>query len=137
MEISNPHDKLFKEIESIKENAEDLIRGTFPANLLERIDLGSLKLDNNSYIDENLQEYFSDLVYECKYTGKVTIKISLLFEHKSYVPDFINLQLLKYILGIWEAQIKQKKKPQIIIPMVFYHGKIGRASCRERVCHRV
>jgi len=34
-EITNPHDKLFKEIEKVKENSRDLIESTFPVKLLE------------------------------------------------------------------------------------------------------
>ncbi len=46
MEVNNPHDKVFREIESIKENVIDLIEGTFPEELLKRLDLDSLKLVN-------------------------------------------------------------------------------------------
>ncbi|MBN2436911.1 MAG: Rpn family recombination-promoting nuclease/putative transposase [Spirochaetes bacterium] len=45
----NEHDKLFKEIESVKENAADLIRSLFPEEIINEIDLDSLQLDNNSY----------------------------------------------------------------------------------------
>ena len=35
----NEHDKLFKEIESIKENAIDLIQSTFPSEIVRELDL--------------------------------------------------------------------------------------------------
>ena len=77
IEINNPHDKVFKQIETVKENAFDLIKGTFPKNLTDKMDLDSLELDNNSYLDKKLQEYYSDLVYECSYSGNIKIKIFL------------------------------------------------------------
>ena len=124
MNITNPHDKVFKEIESIKENVVDLINATFPDNIKNKLDLETLYLDNKSYIDENLGEYFSDLVYNCKYKdNNKEVKISLLFEHKSSIPDYPHIQLLKYIVMVWDENIKQKKKPQIVIPVIFYHGK--------------
>ena len=65
----------------------------------------------------------SNLVYNCKY-GKVTnVKILLLFEHKSYPETYPHLQLLGYILKIWEVQIKQKENLTPVIPIFFYHGK--------------
>jgi len=59
----NEHDKLFREIESIKENAMDLVQGTFPKNISSKLDIPTMTLDNTSYVDEKLQEYYSDLVY--------------------------------------------------------------------------
>ncbi|MBN2771035.1 MAG: Rpn family recombination-promoting nuclease/putative transposase [Spirochaetes bacterium] len=67
----NKHDKLFKEIESVKENAADLIRSVFPKEILNEVDLDSLLLDNNSYVDKNLKEHYTDLVYNCK--KKITV----------------------------------------------------------------
>ena len=123
MEIINPHDKTFKEIEGIKENAVDLIRASFPSDILKNIDLESLELDNTVYIDEELKEYFSDLVYQSSYKKDKDIKIALLFEHKSYLPEYPALQLLKYILCILDANVKQKNKLPLVISCVFYHGK--------------
>jgi predicted transposase/invertase (TIGR01784 family) len=122
-EIINPHDKLFKEIEKVKENSRDLIESTFPLELLEKLDLDTLENDNNSYIDESLQEYYSDIVYNCEYVGNTRIKISILFEHKSYKPRNEYLQLLRYILNIWDYAEKNKEEPLIVVPVIFYHGK--------------
>ena len=118
----NPHDRLFKEIEKVKENSRDLIESTFPPELLEKLDLDTLENDNNSYIDERLKEFYTDLVFNCKYSGNITIKVSILFEHKSYKPDNEYFQLLRYILNIWEYSVKNKEKPPIVIPVIFYHG---------------
>lgn len=77
----NDHDKIFKEIESIKENAADFIQGTFPKHLVQQLDLDSLKLEKTSYLDDTLKESFSDLVYSCTYSGETVVTITLLFEH--------------------------------------------------------
>ena len=79
-EITNPHDKVFKEIEKVKENCRDLIESTFPKELLGKLDLDTLENDNNSYIDKTLQEYYSDIVYNCEYNGDTKIKIGILFD---------------------------------------------------------
>ena len=84
MKVQNPHDKFFKELFSIRENALDFINGAFPAEIRDKIIPESLKLDTGSYIDEKLDEYFSDIVYTCSLKEGEDIKISLLFEHKSY-----------------------------------------------------
>jgi predicted transposase/invertase (TIGR01784 family) len=122
MEINNPSDKFFKEIQKVKENAADLINETLPADIVEKLDLSSLKLENSSYTDEKLSEYFSDLVYTCTF-NKTKIKMALLFEHKSYPADYPHIQLLKYLIGIWESSIKKDKKLIFVLPIIFYHGK--------------
>ncbi|MDD2235434.1 MAG: Rpn family recombination-promoting nuclease/putative transposase, partial [Desulfitobacteriaceae bacterium] len=48
-----------------------------------------------------------------------------LFEHKSYQSPLTALQLLKFMIAIWELKTnkeKQKKLP-IIIPLIVYHGE--------------
>ena len=119
----NDHDKIFKEIESIKENAADFIQGTFPKHLVQQLDLDSLKLEKTSYLDDTLKESFSDLVYSCTYSGKTVVTITLLFEHKSYPVRHPHLQLLRYMLRIWDAQPKKQRYLQPVIPVIFYHGR--------------
>lgn len=119
----NEHDKLFKEIESIRENAADLISSTFPKEILQELDLDTLVLDSNSYVDTRLQEHYTDLVYNCHSGNNAQIKISLLFEHKSYKPSNEYLQLLRYMVNMWSYQEKNNHKLSLIIPVIFYHGK--------------
>ena len=123
MKNVNPHDKFFKETFSKKEEAIDLICHTFPEILVKNLDLATLALDNNSYVDEELGENFSDLVYNCNYGEQKVVKICLLFEHKSYPVPYPHLQLLKYLLKIWESNEKQKQALVPVIPVVVYHGK--------------
>ena len=122
MEIFNPHDKFFKETFSLRENVIDFLKGTFPGEILKKLDLSTLTRDNNSYIDEELKEHFSDIVYTCNCKDK-ELKITLLFEHKSYAVPCPYLQVLKYLLKIWEANIKQTERLIPVIPVILYHGK--------------
>ena len=123
MDIQNPHDKFFKEVFSNKETATDYFKHFLPVEITRNIDFHTLKQDNNSYIDEELKEYFSDLIYRCRYRGKHPVNLVLLFEHKSYAPEYPHLQLLKYLLKIWETCLKQEKKLVPVVPLIFYHGK--------------
>ena len=42
MDINNPHDKVIKILGKNKKNAMDLIRGTFPDDILQKLDLETL-----------------------------------------------------------------------------------------------
>ena len=116
----NPHDKLFREVISNRENALELVQSTFPPTLTQLLDFSTFALENTSYINDSLKEHYSDVVYQCK-LNEHKVKVCLLFEHKSYVVKHPHIQLLRYMLSAWEQQLKQKQPLQLVIPMIFYH----------------
>jgi len=120
---SNPHDKFFKEVFQDRENTIDFIRGVFPEKIKKKLNFDTINHENTSYVDEELSEVFSDIVYTCEYDGKTIIKISLLFEHKSYYDKYHKMQILKYMVRIWESARKNKLEPCPVIPVVVYHGE--------------
>ena len=119
--IVSQHDKYFKEIFSRKEEMVDFITNALP-QIANFLDINSLQLDTTQYIDKRLQIGYSNLVYNCKYANKIDLKIALLFEHKSQPEKNPHLQLLAYMIKIWETNIKQKQHLMPIIPILFYHG---------------
>ena len=121
--IPKIHDKFFKQVFSHKAEMQDFIQNSFPKEIIGKLDFGTLELDSGTYIDNELKENFSDLVYHCEYNRKLKIKIALLFEHKSQKPDNPHFQILTYILRVWKESIKQNKKPVFVLPIIFYHGK--------------
>ncbi|MEM7180924.1 MAG: Rpn family recombination-promoting nuclease/putative transposase [Spirochaetota bacterium] len=121
----NIHDKFFKNILAEKENASDFLQHYLSSKLICDIDLDSLQIEENSFIDEKLKEKSSDLLFKMKLQNK-TAYIYTLFEHKSYPDKYTSMQLHKYTHAIWERHLQQNKyrgKLPIVIPIVFYHGK--------------
>lgn len=106
-----------------------------------QFDYDSLELCDNTYITPELANYYSDRLWSIRFKGtKEKQYFLLLFEHKSYVPRRIHLQLLRYMVEDWAKQIEnkllslqeakklgEKKQPKIrlkvILPIVLYHGK--------------
>jgi predicted transposase/invertase (TIGR01784 family) len=124
MKIQNVHDKFFKETFSRIDVVSNFLEELVDEKLVKKLDLSTLKIDNNSFIDEELEEHFADILYTCDYVGKGKVQIALLLEHKSYKEDYPHWQLNQYILNVWKSGFKQKKiKPIPIIPIVIYHGK--------------
>ena len=78
--IPNPHDRLFKETWSKKENARDFLQHYLPDYLLSSIDMESLEICKETFIEEDLKEYFSDLLYKTAFSGKRGY-LYFLFEH--------------------------------------------------------
>ncbi len=116
-----PHDSLFKTAFSDPQIASDYIRNFLPTELVKNLDLNQLVLDPSAYISPKLKAYYSDIVYTCPYQ-QGEIFISLLFEHKVKPPTYPHLQLLRYMLEVWEQQLKAGKLLSPVIPIIVYHG---------------
>ena len=116
--LFKPHDKFFKQIFSDLNHTKSFLEGVLPKKISKKVDFDSLRLDNNSYINEELKETFSDLVFEVS-AGKETINLAFLLEHKSYVSENIYHQLLGYMLKIWPNSSNNNR---LVIPIVLYHG---------------
>ena len=100
----------------------DFASHVLPVEINAKLDYSSICLENASYVDKELSEHFSDMVYSCSYEQS-KIKIALLFEHKSSPDNNLPYQLNRYMIRIWEYSIKQKEAFVPIIPLVLYHGK--------------
>ncbi|MCP5500600.1 MAG: Rpn family recombination-promoting nuclease/putative transposase [Leptospiraceae bacterium] len=125
MNSENIHDKFFKSLMTEKENAIDFFQNYLPPELLKEIDLETLELEKESFVDDKLKEGFSDVLYRVKIHQKNGYLYTL-FDHKSRPGKYTALQLLKYILSIWERHLKLNKnrgKLPIVLPIVLYHGK--------------
>ena len=123
MEITKVHDNFFKKLFKKREEVTDFIKHALPKEIVDNLNLADLELDPTDYIDETFDDTYADIVYTCKYKGKTDIKIAFLFEHKSNYEAHPHLQLLGYILRIWEIDVTQKRKFKPVIPILFYHGK--------------
>ncbi len=121
--LLNPHDRFFKDLFSRQEAAQDFLQHYLPAELATLLDLSTLHISKDSFIDAELQEHFSDLLYQVNLHSGQEACIYLLFEHKSYPDPLIALQLLRYMVRIWEQSLKQQRSLLPIVPLVIYHGQ--------------
>lgn len=122
-QIYNPHDRFLKLTLDDVEKVQATLEGVLPDWLVAQLRFSTLQKEDTSYIDQRLKQYFSDIVYSCETQEGIPLKIAFLFEHKSYPPDYPHLQLLRYMLEIWERQAKEKKALNLVLPILLYHGK--------------
>jgi predicted transposase/invertase (TIGR01784 family) len=119
--ITNVHDKFFKETFSRLDVVQNFIEETLPIEYKSKINLQNLVLSKDSFVDTALEEHLADLVYRTTFEGQEVL-VSLLFEHKSYTDSFPHWQLLRYMTNIWELEQKQKQKPSLVISIIIHHG---------------
>lgn len=121
--IQNPHDKLFRHTFSDVEKAADFLKGVLPTHIFSKLDIQSLVQDKDSFVDEKLAGHFADVVYRANYGEKNQLEIAFLFEHKTKQPETPHLQLLRYILQLWESRDQNGEMLQPVLPILVYHGK--------------
>jgi predicted transposase/invertase (TIGR01784 family) len=93
----NPHDHFFKASWSRPEVAKGFLTHYLPAEVRAVLDLNTLRLSKDSFIDEALQGHYSDLLYHVeRYSGQ-GVYVYVLMEHKSYPDRWTVFQLLRYI----------------------------------------
>ncbi len=105
--------------------AQGFFREYLPPTLVRRLNLDTLSISKVSFIEKALREHFSDLLYTVHYRDR-PLYIYLLLEHKSHPWRWVGLQLLGYLLRIWELYRKQNPKANKlppILPLVLYQGK--------------
>ena len=125
-EIRTPHDNFFKRLFGDLAVASDFMLNYLPPELLTQIELDTLKIESESFVDPELRESFSDLLFSVKAATGNEVFIYLLLEHKSAPDPWVAFQLLRYIVQFWEQRRRQgADKLPMVLPIVFYHGQEG------------
>lgn len=99
MKVQNSHDKFFKETRGNVAIAKDFLTHYLPDNIINIVDVNTFEPQKDSYINKELEESFSDLLFKVDINEKEGY-LYFLFEHKSYEDKVIAFQLLKYMVEI-------------------------------------
>ena len=127
-EIHSAHDKFFKQNLADIQIAKDFFKIHLPKELLNRVNLNTLKICKETYIEDKFKETVSDIVYKVIIDAEYHVYFYLAIEHQSTFKnkDFFAFRLMKYQLSIISNHLKQHPKSKylpIVFPMMFYHGK--------------
>jgi len=125
MAVHNPHDKFFRITFGDLDIATDFLRNYLPTNIVAQLNFSTLRLSESSFVDESLQEFRSDRLYEITTWEENPLLLYVLVEHKSYPDKWVLLQMLGYMVKIWEQTVAdgaQQLRP--ILPIIIYHGEL-------------
>ncbi|MEQ1743972.1 MAG: Rpn family recombination-promoting nuclease/putative transposase, partial [Saprospiraceae bacterium] len=119
-----PHDMYFEQVFKVLPVALELVKKFLPPEQLAVLNLQTLQLSSESFLSEDLREFFSDLVYTCETNDSDPVRICLLLEHKSSSTGRrIYVQLGNYLRGVQDEDIVQQRPCfTLTIPILFYHG---------------
>jgi predicted transposase YdaD len=125
--VNNPYDRLFRENYGDRSNARSLIISGLPERVVNLMDLSTLEICKDSFIEKELADYYSDILYRVKFRDGNFGSVYVLFEHKSYFDKYVHLQMLEYMVKIWRLHIKQNGEKlaglPIVLPLLICHGR--------------
>ena len=123
-ELHQPHDRFFRSMFGRRELARNLIESALPEPVLRSLDLDSLEVSGESFVDQELAAHQSDILVRTRLRGSPLV-LYILVEHKSTPYRWTLLQLLRYMVRIWERERSRNRRARAlapIIPLIFYHG---------------
>lgn len=86
-------------------------------------DLSTLKLESGSFVEDDLRQYFSDVLYSLKTTAGDGY-IHVLVEHQSTPDKHMAFRLIRYAVAAMQRHLEAgHKKLPLVIPVLFYTGK--------------
>lgn len=118
-----PHDATFRQFLTQPEIARDFMDLHLPDELHAICDLSTLKLESGSFVEADLRQYFSDVLYSLK-TACGEGYIHVLIEHQSSPDKHMAFRLLRYAVAAMQRHLDAgHKKLPLVIPVLSYMGK--------------
>jgi predicted transposase/invertase (TIGR01784 family) len=119
------HDKLFRKSLGNIAIAKDFIVTHVPQQVLAKFDLNTIEFYKTSYIEDNLKEKITDIVYHAKMVDGASGYLFFLLEHQSTASKIMPFRILKYQVAIIADHLEQHPhdKLPVVFPMLYYCGE--------------
>ena len=121
------HDKLFKRVFAVPEHASGELRSVLPASVVAGLDLGALELVPGSFVDAEMVERHTDLLFRAPIVGSTGCAyVYFLLEHQSEPDRLMPWRVLGYMHRIWEAVLRaepERTSLPAVITVVVHHGE--------------
>lgn len=86
-------------------------------------DLSTLKLEPATFVEPDLHQYASDILWSVKITGGKDGYVYTLIEHQSTENLYMPFRMLRYSVAAMQRHLEQHKTLPLVIPVLFYHGE--------------
>ena len=132
----NPHNALFLDTFSDIKNASSLLGAILPQAITSHLDLDLLELTGDHWVDEQLHEVETDLLFHAPIAGADGDEalVYLLLEHQSTPDPRMPFRLLRYMVRIWDRWAREHEPARRlppIIPVVLSHAPQGWTTARD------
>jgi len=128
--LQKKHDKIAKLFLANQDIAHKFLSLYLPHEVFAKCDLSKINVESGTYIDEELQSQYSDIVYKIDLHDQAdtdSIYLYVLIEHQSEAKKLMALRILRYQLEIIQKHLDKYKdnelKLPLVVPLVLYNGK--------------
>jgi predicted transposase/invertase (TIGR01784 family) len=120
--ITNIHDAFFKQVLGEPELAGQFLREHLPPEVVEQLGPEAPEPLPASFVDEELRQHHSDLLFRMHLKSGGDAFAYLLLEHKSSPDEGARLQLLRYIVRLltnwYEQNGRRLPLPPVLPPVL-------------------
>jgi predicted transposase/invertase (TIGR01784 family) len=127
-QFANIHDAFFKQVLSDPNLAGTFLSEHLPPDVANLLDPASPEPVPGSFVDEELRQHHSDLLFRVRLKGGRDAFAYVLMEHKSSPDPGARLQLLRYVVRMlvhWYDQNKQQLPLPLVLPLLAHQGPEG------------
>lgn len=119
------HDPLFKLFLREPVTARDFLEAHLPEDIRSLVHLDTLRLESGSYVDEELKELHSDILYSVKMAQDERCLLYCVVEHQSTEDEMMAWRMTKYTIRAMDDHLKKGYKTlPVVVPLLFYHGDV-------------
>src|SRR5688572_17953167 len=123
--VIRSHDALFRFVFGEPEQMGELLKCNLPPAVVAAIDWGALRRVDGTFVDTDLRGRRADILFETR-IGEAPLLLFVLVEHKSGEDRFTALQVLRYVVRVWDAWLASNPTARTlppVLPFVVHHGK--------------
>jgi hypothetical protein len=122
-----PHDALFRFAFTQPAVAADHFRSHLPRQLVAAARWHTMQLQPGSFVDQDLKQVHSDVLYRVELADGPSLWLYVLFEHQSTVDPMMAWRVLRYMVRIWDRVLDERagtaRGLPFVLPMVLYNGE--------------
>ncbi|EGP7835134.1 Rpn family recombination-promoting nuclease/putative transposase, partial [Salmonella enterica] len=119
-----PHDAAFRSFLANPDVARDFLELHLPAELRAVCNLDTLKLESGTFVEEDLRQYASDILWSMKTTDGDDGYIHVLIEHQSSDDKMMAFRQMRYAIAAMQRHLEAGHgRLPLVIPLQFYHGE--------------
>lgn len=120
-----PHDAFFRYVFSDPASAAGELQAVLPPAIVSAIDWSTLRHVPGSFVDDELRQHHSDLLFRAAIAGREA-RLYLLFEHQRTTDPFMAARLWRYVANLYASILRERPRPAklpVVVPIVLHNGE--------------
>ncbi|MEQ8766234.1 MAG: Rpn family recombination-promoting nuclease/putative transposase [Planctomycetota bacterium] len=126
--MTQPHDRLVKQVFSALEEARGLLLTILPAEIVASLNFDTIELVPGSFVGARNQEKHADLAFRIETKQAEPLLVYVLFEHRSRTSRWLVLDMLGSVVRLLESFRRESSVSRLprVVPVALIHDPRSR-----------